>query len=209
MAHTVAPTTSGSFSTSPSLLRRAELGDRGAWQQVVQLYGPLVYAWARKSGLRADDAADIVQESMIAVSNGLGRFDAGSGSSFRGWLRQIARNKCVDFIRKATKEPVVARGGSSNLMQLSEDALARELTSAGAQEQTQERQQVVGRAMSIMRKHFEKTTWQAFWRTVIDGCKPEEVAEELDLTRWNVYKARSRVLQRLRAELDGLEDLDN
>ena len=58
-----------------------------------------------------------------------------------------------------------------------------------------------------MRNRFEKSTWQAFWRTVIDGVSTEEVAEELGLSRWAVYKARSRVLQLLRSELDCLEDL--
>ncbi len=58
-----------------------------------------------------------------------------------------------------------------------------------------------------MRNRFEKSTWQAFWRTVIDGVSTEEVAEELGLSRWAVYKARSRVLQLLRSELACLEDL--
>jgi RNA polymerase sigma-70 factor (ECF subfamily) len=43
----------------------------------------------------------------------------------------------------------------------------------------------------------------------VDGCTPDEVAAELSLSRWAVYKARSRVLQRLRTELEGLENLDN
>lgn len=90
----------------------------------------------------------------------------------------------------------------------SEDSLAKELTAAGQSDLAAEQKQVIGRAMALMRTHFEKTTWQAFWRTAVDGCSPDEVAKELGLSRWNVYKARSRVLQRLRADLNGLEELE-
>ncbi|MEM8734173.1 MAG: sigma-70 family RNA polymerase sigma factor [Planctomycetota bacterium] len=198
-----------SLATSTSLLARADAGDASAWSQVVQLYGPLVYAWARKSGLSSEDAADTLQETMLAVSEGLSRYDKNRpGSTFRGWLRQITRNKCVDLFRRSAMLPANARGGSTNMMRLNEDALDAELNSAKPETLAAERRQVVQRALAIMRNHFERSTWQAFWRTAIDGCRPDDVAEELGMSRWNVYKARSRVLQRLRTELDGLEDLD-
>ncbi len=36
-----------SSSTSTSLLRRVKARDPDAWQRLVNLYGPLVYRWAR------------------------------------------------------------------------------------------------------------------------------------------------------------------
>jgi DNA-directed RNA polymerase specialized sigma24 family protein len=39
---------------------------------------------------------------------------------------------------------------------------------------------------------------------VIDGRAPADVAEELGMTRQALYKAKSRVLRRLRHDLDGL-----
>ena len=196
-----------SLSTSLSLLVRAERGDANAWQRIVQVYGPLVYTWARKSGLREDDAADMVQETMLAVMDGLNRFDAArEDASFRGWLRRIARNKCVDFVRQEVKLNAGAKGGSTNLAAC--NALQLEhYTETDEDTLAVEQNGVVRRALAIMRNHFEKTTWKAFWRTAIDGCSPDDVAQELGMSRWNVYKARSRVLQRLRSELSGLEDL--
>ena len=195
------------ISTSYSLLARAERGDSSAWQRIVQVYGPLVYSWARKSGLREDDAADMVQETMLAIINGLQSFDADrQGATFRGWLRRIARNKCVDYIRREAKLNAGAAGGSTNLA-ICNDLHEEPNSSSNEETLAAEQAGVVRRALAIMRNHFEKSTWQAFWRTAIDGCTPDEVAEELGLSRWNVYKARSRVLQRLRSELDGLEEL--
>lgn len=178
---------------------------------MVQIYGPLVYSWARRTGLQPQDAADVTQETFAAVSTRLLVYDAQRpGATFRGWLWTITRNKAADLVRNLQSQPG-ARGGSTNLANLNAvSAKASEAIAMNAEEQADmasDQQEIIRRTLAILRANFEPTTWQAFWRTVIDGCTPDEVSEELSLSRWAVYKARSRVLQRLRAELDGLEDL--
>lgn len=200
-----------SQTTSPSLLGRATSGDSQAWQRMVQIYGPLVYSWARRTGLQPQDAADVTQETFAAVSNRLQGYDAQrTGATFRGWLWTITRNKAADLVRNQQAQPG-ARGGSTNLANLNavhaKPTAAIELNADYPQETVGDQQEIVRRALAILRTSFEPTTWQAFWRTVVDGCSPDDVAAELSLSRWAVYKARSRVLQRLRSELDGLEDL--
>lgn len=197
-----------SQTTSTSLLGRATSGDPAAWQRMVQIYGPLVYSWARRTGLQPQDAADVTQETFAAVSNRLAAYDAQrSGATFRGWLWTITRNKSADLIRNRQSQPG-ARGGSTNLANLNAVSAKKTETSADEPpEMASDQQEIVRRALAILRSSFEPTTWQAFWRTVIDGCSPDEVGQELSLSRWAVYKARSRVLQRLRTELDGLEEL--
>lgn len=200
-----------SETTSLSLLGRATSGDSLAWQRMVQIYGPLVYSWARRTGLQPQDAADVTQETFAAVSTRLLVYDAQRpGATFRGWLWTITRNKAADLVRNLQSQPG-ARGGSTNLANLNAvSAKASEAIAMNAEEQADmasDQQEIIRRTLAILRANFEPTTWQAFWRTVIDGCTPDEVSEELSLSRWAVYKARSRVLQRLRAELDGLEDL--
>jgi RNA polymerase sigma-70 factor (ECF subfamily) len=61
------------------------------------------------------------------------------------------------------------------------------------------------RALALMQKDFEERTWQAFWLTAVDGRDPAEAAQQLGMPRASVYMARSRVLRRLRQELDGLD----
>ena len=196
--------------TSLSLLGRASSGDQVAWQRIVQLYGPLVYSWARRAGLQPADAADATQETFAAVSTRLSTFDPNrEGATFRGWLWTITRNKAADRVRSQLKQ-TGARGGSAHLVQLNE--VAETAMSAAEYESNPdssiEQQEIVRRALSVMRTNFEATTWQAFWRTVIDGLTPDEAATELSLSRWAVYKARSRVLQCLRTELQGLEPIE-
>ncbi len=198
-----------SNTTSPSLLGRAVSGDGLAWQRIVQIYGPIVYSWARRTGLRPQDAADVTQETFTALATRLVNYDSQRpGATFRGWLWTITRNKAADHVRQLRSQPG-GRGGSTNLTKLNAVSDS-EILEAGEENPTEiesDQQDVIRRALAILRSSFEAITWQAFWRTVVDGCSPDEVAQELSISRWAVYKARSRVLQKLRTQLEGLEDL--
>ncbi len=61
------------------------------------------------------------------------------------------------------------------------------------------------RAVESVRAEFEDHTWQAFWRVAVDGQPPAAVAEELSTTIQAVYKAKSRVLRRVRQEFAELD----
>lgn len=193
-----------SGSASSSLLRRVQSRDASAWWRLVKLYGPVVYAWARGAGLQAADATDVVQEVFAAVWQSIEQFRRDRPEdSFRGWLWTIARNKIRDRFRRLRHQPQ-AHGGTA-----AQEILARlpeqpPATSPG-QSGLQAGSGLVHRALELVRAEFEESTWQAFWRTAVDGRSPAGVAEELGMTLHAVYKAKSRVLQRLRHELEGLD----
>ena len=65
---------------------------------------------------------------------------------------------------------------------------------------------VVGCLMASVQPAFQPTTWEAFWRTTVDGQPPARVAADMNLTPNAVFIARSRVMQRLRQEAAGLVD---
>jgi RNA polymerase sigma-70 factor (ECF subfamily) len=62
------------------------------------------------------------------------------------------------------------------------------------------------RALELMQRDFEERSWQAFWRVVIEGQNPKEVAAQLQMTPNAVYLAKGRVLARLREEFAGVID---
>lgn len=190
--------------TSPSLLLRAAGGDDVAWQRMVQIYGPLVYTWLRRTGAQSSDAADLVQETFLTLTTKLAQFDGtAAGATFRGWLWTVAKNKLMDRLRR---EQMSFAGGTANLERL-QQLEARTPTLEDPTHESADRAAVVSRALEIMRTHFEPKTWQAFWRTAVDGVTPDAVAEELGISRWAVYKSRARVLERLRRELGALEEI--
>ena len=49
-----------------------------------------------------------------------------------------------------------------------------------------------------IRGEFQESTWQAFWRTAVEGQSPKQVAEDLGLTVGAVYVYRNRIVARLR-----------
>jgi RNA polymerase sigma factor (sigma-70 family) len=180
------------------LVRLRDLGDRQAWAQFVDLYAPLVYGFARKHGLQDADAADLTQGVLRAVSLAAGRleYDAGRGS-FRGWLFTIVRNHLRNFV--AARRPGLNQGSGDDAVQrLLEAQPAPDADPVQLWEQEWERQ-LFAWAVDQLRPCFHESTWQAFWQTAVEGCKPQEVARALGVNPAAVYLARTRVMARLRA----------
>lgn len=185
-------------STSTSLLVRLRAHDGDAWRRLAALYGPLVYRWARQAGLQPDDAADIAQEVFQAVARGLDGFRRDRPDDrFRGWLWTIARNKIRDHFRHrlGTAAAVGGTEAHQQLQQLPDRPEELEAASEGVA-------QLARRAIELLQTDFEPHTWQAFWKTAIEGRDTREVADELAMTCQSVRQARYRVLRRLRSELD-------
>jgi RNA polymerase sigma-70 factor (ECF subfamily) len=62
----------------------------------------------------------------------------------------------------------------------------------------------VDKALRLTEGAFAPSTWQAFCRHVLHSQPAAEVAQELGLSLNAVLLAKSRVLKRLRRELEGL-----
>jgi RNA polymerase sigma-70 factor (ECF subfamily) len=187
--------------TPLSLLERARANEAEAWGRLVELYRPVVLFWARRGGVGAGEAEDVAQEVFAAVAAGLARFHRDRpGDTFRGWLRVITRNAVLQQRRRGRGQPC-AEGGSAALAQMQE--LADPLGGPDAEE-AQEVGQVYRRALEQVRGQFEERTWQAFWRTAVDGRAPVLLAEELGMSEAGIRQAKSRVLRRLRQEMGEL-----
>ena len=81
------------------------------------------------------------------------------------------------------------------------DKLAHEASSESWVGSKTDRRDVLRRAAKIVRNDFDPHTWQAFWRSVIEGHLPEDIAAELNMTTNAICQARFRVLTRLRETL--------
>lgn len=194
-----------SSSTSLSLLKRVKNSDADAWCKLVNLYSPLVYFWCRESGLPDGDAADSVQEVFRSVFGGIGNFrrDQKYGS-FRGWLRTITRNQLNNHFRKVRGKAVAAGGSTAQMQMLGiQDPVSDESLDAMTPE---ENSMIIQGVLDQIRGEFEDRTWRMFWAVTIDERYPADVAEEFAVSTGAVYKAKSRVVQRLREELAELID---
>jgi RNA polymerase sigma-70 factor (ECF subfamily) len=57
-------------------------------------------------------------------------------------------------------------------------------------------------AAERVRDEFSQAVWQAFWKTGVEGQPAEQVARGLGLTVGTVYQYKSRVVARLRREIE-------
>lgn len=176
-------------STLLQRLRRPE--DRAAWERFVELYTPLLYYWARRIGLRADDADDLVQEVFVVLVRKLPEFEYDPLKSFRSWLRTVALNK----FREVRRKPSASMKNGVTLDELAVPDTAEALW------EEEYRQHLVQQALALMRADFQPTTWKACWDYVVNERSAAEVAAELGISVGAVHAARFRVLTRLRQEL--------
>lgn len=196
---------SGDESTSTSLLQRIRARDEQAWEHLVYIYEPLVQGWCRRWTLRPDVVGDISQEVFVAVHEGIANFRKdGPKASFRGWLWTITRNKVTDYIRRDQKHPQ-ALGGTDAQTLIQEVPLEAPDVVPDSESGPQP-VSPAHRALVLIRPFFEDQTWQAFYEVSVKGRLPKDVASDLGMKPMAVYKAKSRVLQRLRQELEGLLD---
>ncbi len=80
------------------LIRRAQRGDRAAFDSLVRLYDHEVLRLALKVVGSPEEAQDLYQEVFLKVYRSLGhfRFD----SRFSTWLYRVVMNVCFDHLRK-------------------------------------------------------------------------------------------------------------
>ena len=190
--------------TSVSLLDRLRHSpDAASWQRLVDLYAPLIQSWLRRQGLQDSDANDLAQDVLAVLVRELPRFEHRGPGAFCGWLRTITVNRLRNFWRAGQTRPA-ATGGSEFAQRLAQLEDPRsELSRLWDHEHDQH---IVRRALELIEAEFTPSTWRAFRRVMIDGAAVEAVAAELGLSANAVFIAKSRVLGRLRREIQGLVD---
>jgi RNA polymerase sigma factor (sigma-70 family) len=192
---------SDSTTTRPSLLLRLrDPMDERAWGEFVEIYGPLIHRLARRRGLQHADAADLVQEVFRAVAGAIGRYDPDPArGSFRGWLSTIARNLIVNLLEAQRRHP---RGtGDSEWHRLLEEQPAPDSPQSAVFD-AEYRLHILDWAAERVRDEFPEPTWLAFWKTGVEGQSARDAARTLGLSVGTVYQYKSRVVARIRREVE-------
>ncbi len=182
--------------TRPSLLiRLRDHQDHAAWGQFVEVYAPLIYGYLRTRGLQDADAADLTQFCLHQVATHVGslEYDPRHGS-FSGWLFTIVRNRLRSFRDRRRQQG----SGDSGVQRLLENQAAPEPDEAREWER-EYKGGLFAWAAEQVRPVVQEATWQAFWRTAVEGKSGKEVARELGMTVAAVYLAKGRVVARLQA----------
>ena len=182
------------------LLRIRDEDDERAWAEFMDLYAAFVYNYCRKQGLQAADTEDVVQEVFRAVAKSIRGFEYDpKQGTFRAWLFRVVRSKLANFFNKQKRQP--STPGETQLQQLA-DSEAEPSEAEAKDWELEYRQRVFQWATERVKPEFKESTWQAFWMSAVEEKAPEAIAEEVGISTGAVYIAKSRVIARLRKEVE-------
>ena len=185
------------------LVRIRDRHDQAAWAEFVEIYEPVLYRLARQRGFQDADARELTQEVFIAVASAIDRWEADPARGrFRTWLFRIARNFGINLLIHRRRHPPGT--GDSDVQSLLDQQPGPNGEDSARFEQEYKRE-LFSRAATRVRGQFREATWHAFWRTSIEGEEVVQVAHALGISAGAVYIARSRVMARLREEIQRLE----
>jgi RNA polymerase sigma factor (sigma-70 family) len=195
--------------TRASLIERLkDWQDRASWQEFFDTYWKLIYGVARKTGASDSEAQDVVQETMASVAKQMPtfRYDPALGS-FKGWLLKLTRWRIIDQIRKrpppgsicSCADPAAAGTGIVEKLIDPESEALDELWNAEWETNLLEA------AKTIVKRKSDPAKYQIFDFYVNKGWSAEKVAERFRLPVEQVYMAKHRITEMLKAEVRRLE----
>ena len=184
--------------TSESLLFQLTNFDHSSnqksWEKFVSIYTPLIFYWARKTGLKPNDAADLVQDVLTRVFQKLPELQYDPAKSFRGWLRTVTINRYRELRRLKSFQ-----------IETASDSLLEKLAPVELAESTWDidyAKLLVAQAMERMKDEFSEAMWRALERVMLKNEPVAEAAAATGVNHWTIYSARSRLMKRLREELE-------
>jgi len=92
------------------LVAAAQAGDRTALDALLRSHSDRLYGLARRLTGNEADAADALQEALIAIVRGLPRYDG--RAAFGTWAYRVATNACLDELRRRGRRPRLDGGES-------------------------------------------------------------------------------------------------
>jgi len=113
----------------------------------------------------------------------------------------VTRNKIYNFLSAQKRRPRAA-GDTGSQERL--ESYADPSNDAEADWELEYQRRLSSKAMDRVKHEFQPATWEAFWGTAVEGRPAQDVGVALKMTPGAVYVAKSRVLARLRDEVQKL-----
>ena len=183
-----------------ALIRRAQSGDRAAFDDLVRLYDRNVLRITLQMVRSPDEAQDLYQEAFLKVYRSLSRFRF--EARFSTWLYRVVTNVCLDHLRrqntrKEIQAPMQAEGEPEYFQGIADESPAVN------PEQTLRAREIgqrIGRALVRLnpreRVVFEMRHYQ--------GLKLRAIGDLIGTSEETAKNCLFRATQKLRVELSEL-----
>jgi RNA polymerase sigma-70 factor (ECF subfamily) len=196
------------------LLERAQAGDEGAFQSLVEPRRTELHAHCYRMLGSTQDAEDALQETLLKAWRALPKFQA--RSSLRSWLYKIATNTCLNQIERRPKRVLAAEhsppadphdGPGRPLVEsvwiepYPDEFMAVEEDRFYAPEARYEQRESVELAFVAALQHLPPLQRAALIQAEVLGFSAREVAESLETTVPSVNSALQRARKAVEEKL--------
>ncbi|CAN5461119.1 hypothetical protein BH23VER1_BH23VER1_34410 [soil metagenome] len=196
--------------TRKSLIERLQnWEDQRSWDDFYKTYWKLIYSVGLKSGLRSEEAFDVVQETILSIAkqSRQQKYDPNAGS-FKSWLMNMTRWRIADQLRKRAKDTAMVNPYGSD-----EDEKTHALDRVSDPEgemldrvwETEWQKNLADRAVGTVKTKVSPKQFQIFDAYVIKGWDAKKVTRVLGVSMAQVYLAKHRVGGLIKKEIAGLE----
>lgn len=180
-------------STRHSLFSRMRRGDDGAWTDYAARYSGPALGFLRSLGISCEDAEDILQETLLKLS----QYDRRGGTRFRSWLMTVLRHSVCGLQkhRRARMRDVrltfsldgaFANSEEGNaLLERLEDETARHFASSAKAVQ-----ESLDRMLKEYRDADRRLYLEWFWK---DDETDEDIAARLGVNKARLRYVREKV----------------
>ena len=168
----------------PAIVAGARKGDRAAQGRLYEALAPMVYTLARRMLVSPALAEDMLQETFVEVLRKMDTFRGEAGIGF--WVRRIAVNKCLMYLRSAWNTRRVESEAIETLYPPSRGDQA-------------EHQFALERALATL----PDTSRTVVWLHDVEGYTHKEIGRMMGRTTSFSKSQLARAHQRLRVLLDG------
>jgi RNA polymerase sigma-70 factor, ECF subfamily len=182
------------------LIRRAQGGDRAAFDALVRRYDEEVLRLALRMVHSADEAADLFQEAFLKVYRSLGHFRF--ESRFSTWLYRVVTNVCLDYLRRQKSRPEVQAPESDEVREEYFHGIADDRPSLDP-ERSLRSQEIAGRLLGALGRLTPRER-MVFELKHYQGMKLRAIGQMCGTSEETAKNCLFRATQKLRVELRDL-----
>jgi len=188
------------YTTRKSLLNRIVEGNEIAWQEFYEQYHRLIFSIGRRWNLPVSLCDDLVQQVMVSIfQNKLTFKYRPELGKFRTYLTGITRNILLK-LKSEQKKVLQAEEGKEQ-----EEELFTDNETIFNEEW---RKYLLDAMLNDLRNTVDSSTFDAFQMYVLQGWRPEQIANVLSISVKTVYVHKKRCMDHLKRIWDQLKKID-
>ena len=185
------------------IMKLADWQDQRSWDEFYRTYWRLIYSVAVQSGLREQEAWDVVQETVLTIAKQAKKnlYDPGRGS-FKTWLWNVTRWRINDQFRNRRKE-MASTSSASEQGEVSPLDFAHDAGDSSFEKiwEKEWQENIMKAALERVKMKVAPKQFQIFDYNVLRGMRAAEVRRKLGVSIAQVYLAKHRVGSLLNKEI--------